>query len=87
MLTPRLQRESVWEKAFVCCCSIRGSTAERSAGVRGMAELRETTHMLLPTYHPLACYEALARVRPLVLRGGSVFHLQRVSGRRRGQIK
>ena len=25
-------------------------TAERSAGVEGMAELRENTHMLSPTY-------------------------------------
>lgn len=27
-----------------------GGTAERSAGVKGMAELRENTRMLLPTY-------------------------------------
>lgn len=49
-------------------------TAEWSAGVEGMAELRENTHACFhPHIPPVAFYNALARVGLVVLNGGTVF--------------
>ncbi len=48
-------------------------TAERSAGVEGMAELRENHTCFHPHIPPLAFYNALARVGPVVLSGGTIF--------------
>uniref|UniRef100_A0A8C9WXF5 Tektin n=1 Tax=Sander lucioperca TaxID=283035 RepID=A0A8C9WXF5_SANLU len=48
-------------------------TAEWSAGVEGMAEVRENICMLSPTYTTNAFYNALARVGLVVLNGGTIF--------------
>lgn len=49
-------------------------TAERSAGVEGMAELRENTLACFhPHIPPLAFYNAPTRVGSIVLNGGTIF--------------